>query len=588
MTEVEMDSVTLKSDVEEPHNTAGQEGPTKQATAATVAEKEALEEWHVLELDNVAEEEEGTTTTTSGKDAVNGEVTRQEEPHEEEPVVGATSTTTTTTITTTTTSPTAATSPTSFQERILLCEEVLSDGDMDKIRTVAFNGIPEHPGLRAEFWKVLLYYLPPEPDRRAETAAKRRKLYQEWVDLLVLDPSKFRASDTNDHPLSLGDDSQWNKFFKDTELDKEIQKDVKRTFPHLHFFNSDLQKGSTKHYKAIKRILFIYAKLNPGINYVQGMNEILGPIYYVMATDPEPEHSDNAESDAFFCFTNLMSEIRDNFCKTLDRSETGINGSMNRLNNLLKRRDLEVWQRLEDQQLVPQFYSFRWLTLLLSQEFELPDVLRLWDSFFADTERFDFVTYFCCAMIVCVRDLLIEGSFADNLKLLQNYPISRVDTGVLLNKASEMRQEDKRRRIALSSANPHDEEEEEEEEEEESTAQSPTSSSSSATAASAHVFPSSSSSASHTNDLPKKILSNSLSSIPSSSSPSTSSLPNAPTKSSTFPSTTTAAPINKNNNGNGNKSNNKGNHWNFSAFRGGNLFKGLSLRTSGGRSSSAT
>jgi len=39
------------------------------------------------------------------------------------------------------------------------------------------------------------------------------------------------------------------------------------------------------HWEALERILFIYAKLNPGIGYIQGMNEILGPIYYVLAND---------------------------------------------------------------------------------------------------------------------------------------------------------------------------------------------------------------------------------------------------------------------------------------------------------------
>jgi hypothetical protein len=41
------------------------------------------------------------------------------------------------------------------------------------------------------------------------------------------------------------------------------------------------------HWEAIERILFIYAKLNPGVGYVQGMNEILGPLYYLFANDPD-------------------------------------------------------------------------------------------------------------------------------------------------------------------------------------------------------------------------------------------------------------------------------------------------------------
>ena len=51
----------------------------------------------------------------------------------------------------------------------------------------------------------------------------------------------------------------------------------------------------------MERILFIYAKLNPGVRYVQGMNEVLGTIFYVLASDSNEEWGANAEPDAFFC-----------------------------------------------------------------------------------------------------------------------------------------------------------------------------------------------------------------------------------------------------------------------------------------------
>jgi len=37
----------------------------------------------------------------------------------------------------------------------------------------------------------------------------------------------------------------------------------------------------------LKNILTIFAKLNPGIRYVQGMNEILAPIFYIFKNDPD-------------------------------------------------------------------------------------------------------------------------------------------------------------------------------------------------------------------------------------------------------------------------------------------------------------
>lgn len=39
--------------------------------------------------------------------------------------------------------------------------------------------------------------------------------------------------------------------------------------------------------QVVERLLFLYAKTNTGIGYVQGMNEIIGPLYFVFAQHPE-------------------------------------------------------------------------------------------------------------------------------------------------------------------------------------------------------------------------------------------------------------------------------------------------------------
>jgi TBC1 domain family member 13 len=48
---------------------------------------------------------------------------------------------------------------------------------------------------------------------------------------------------------------------------------------------------------------------------------------------------------------------------------------------------------LKEQGIQPSFYSVRWLTTLLSREFNLADTVRLWDSLFADTDRHPFLSY---------------------------------------------------------------------------------------------------------------------------------------------------------------------------------------------------
>ena len=45
---------------------------------------------------------------------------------------------------------------------------------------------------------------------------------------------------------------------------------------------------------------------------------------------------------------------------------------MRRLVQMTKDKDMTLWLKMEQQEVKPQYYAFRWITLLLSQEFPLP------------------------------------------------------------------------------------------------------------------------------------------------------------------------------------------------------------------------
>ena len=67
-------------------------------------------------------------------------------------------------------------------------------------------------------------------------------------------------------------------------------------------------------------MLFIYAKLNKAVCYVQGMNEVIAVLYYCFwkfgkSTVVEIKY---LESDLFQCFTNIMGEIKDGFIRHCD------------------------------------------------------------------------------------------------------------------------------------------------------------------------------------------------------------------------------------------------------------------------------
>ncbi|XP_061460172.1 TBC1 domain family member 13 isoform X1 [Rhineura floridana] len=301
------------------------------------------------------------------------------------------------------------------RSRIAEFQEILGESSilLQKLRELCFSGIPFEGGLRCLCWKILLNYLPVERALWNSLLKKQRELYAQFLKEMIIQPGIAKANlgvcredvTMEDHPLNPNPDSRWNTYFKDNEVLLQIDKDVRRLYPDMAFFQRPteypcllildpqnefetlrkrveqttlksqtvarnrsgvtnvsspqktpapnslneyevLPNGCEDHWEVVERILFIYAKLNPGIAYVQGMNEIVGPLYYTFATDPNSEWKEHAEADTFFCFTNLMSEIRDNFIKSLDDSQCGITYKMEKVYSTLKEKDVELYMKL--------------------------------------------------------------------------------------------------------------------------------------------------------------------------------------------------------------------------------------------------
>ncbi|XP_020582858.1 TBC1 domain family member 13 isoform X2 [Phalaenopsis equestris] len=311
--------------------------------------------------------------------------------------------------------------------------------------------------------EILLQYLPNDRSFWPHELDKKRSQYKSFKDELLQNPSDItrrmdesahvkheelnvesrallqRSEITHgEHPLSLGSTSVWNQFFQEAEIIEQIERDVKRTHPDMQFFSGDSYFAKTNQ-ESLKRILIVFAKLNPGIRYVQGMNEVLAPLFYVFRNDPEENNVAHVEADTFFCFVELLSGFRDNFCKQLDNSVVGIRSTIAKLSQLLKKHDEELWRHLEVTTKVnPHFYAFRWITLLLSQEFEFSDCLSIWDTILSDPEGpQETLLRICCAMLILVRRRLLAGDFTANLKLLQHYPATNI--GHLLYVANKLR-----------------------------------------------------------------------------------------------------------------------------------------------------
>ncbi|KAL1372967.1 hypothetical protein AAHE18_01G240200 [Arachis hypogaea] len=306
---------------------------------------------------------------------------------------------------------------TSEEEKRSDLEHELSQREinLEKLQRIASTGIPDGGGLRATAWKLLLGYLPSSQDLWEKELKENIQKYSNLKEELLLNPSEHiwregkelssenqhKEGDSDgllrrheisqeDHPLSLGKASLWSRYFKE----------------------------------AMKNILLLFAKLNPVICYVQGMNEVLAPIYYVFTIDTHKQNAVSAEADSFFCFVRVLGDSVDHFCQQLDNSSSGILSTLSRLSDLLKVNDEQLWHHLEfTTKVKPQFYAFRWITLLLTQEFKFESILRIWDTLLSNPFGVqDMLLRVCCAMQLCVKSKLLGGDFVANLKLLQHYP----------------------------------------------------------------------------------------------------------------------------------------------------------------------
>lgn len=199
----------------------------------------------------------------------------------------------------------------------------------------------------------------------------------------------------------------------------------------------DKQNYIETHADVLLRMLFVFGKLNKGIGYVQGMNEIIAVLYYcffqaqgqqiesISSSDNnrlvqiKEDYLHQIEADTFFTFTHLFGEIRDRFVRSLDNTQDGLNGSIARVANLLHELDPEISGHIKGLEVLPHYYLLKWTMLLVCQQLNMPDVCELWDCLFADPTRFEFLDYICVAMVRSVRDkALATDDFIDLMPIL--------------------------------------------------------------------------------------------------------------------------------------------------------------------------
>lgn len=87
---------------------------------------------------------------------------------------------------------------------------------------------------------------------------------------------------------------------------------------------------------------------------------------------------------------------------------------------ILRRTDEKLYLHLKELHIAPQIYGIRWMRLLFIREFQMQDLLVLWDAIFAN--GIGLCDYIFTAMLVVISKILLPCDYSDCLNHLMRYP----------------------------------------------------------------------------------------------------------------------------------------------------------------------
>lgn len=130
------------------------------------------------------------------------------------------------------------------------------------------------------------------------------------------------------------------------------------------------------------------------LGYVQGMSDLLAPIYAVMQDD----------AIAFWAFVGFMRRMTRNFV----RDQSGMRTQLTTLDQLVQLLDPKLYLHLQSADSTNFFFFFRMLLVWYKREFDWSDILRLWEGLWTDYLSSQFHLFIAVAILEKHRDVIMQ------------------------------------------------------------------------------------------------------------------------------------------------------------------------------------
>ncbi|KMU91916.1 GTPase-activating protein GYP7 [Coccidioides immitis H538.4] len=241
------------------------------------------------------------------------------------------------------------------------------DSGEDERKAMMNSKRDEYVRLKGGWWERMI-------EKDYELLEREQKNSNRWVILVSSMGSESytvrRLTDT--HPL--GFDMQRKMFIARTVLSRsfageDIPSPQTQTLPFA-------ETGPNVHLEQMKDMLLTYNEYNRHLGYVQGMSDLLAPIYAVMQDD----------AVAFWGFVGFMDRMHLTTFKERNflRDQSGMREQLLTLDQLVQLMDPQLYIHLQKTDSTNFFFFFRMFLVWFKREFEWVDVLRLWEALWTD------------------------------------------------------------------------------------------------------------------------------------------------------------------------------------------------------------
>ncbi|KAK5137077.1 hypothetical protein LTR08_001086 [Meristemomyces frigidus] len=264
----------------------------------------------------------------------------------------------------------------------------------DEVKERVFHGgLDPDDGARKEAWMFILGVYEWD-STKAERRAKMNTLRDEYIRL------KGAWWERMVDEQGTLEEREWWK-----EQKMRIEKDVHRTDRHLPIFAGEdiphpdpdspfAEAGTNVHLEQMKDLLLTYNEYNHDLGYVQGMSDLLAPIYAVEQDD----------AVAFWAFVKFMERMERNFL----RDQSGMRMQLLTLDHLCQLLDPVLYAHLLKLDSTNFFFFFRMLLVWFKREFPFEDILRLYEGLWTDYLSANFHLFVAMAILEKHRGVILE------------------------------------------------------------------------------------------------------------------------------------------------------------------------------------